>query len=87
MTEIKPKTKPTPKQIYQMKIQLVKLIHDVGMARISELSGYDRATIRTWQHRGRISATAAHRICLSPDVINLGYTRETLRPDVECWNV
>ena len=87
MQEIKPKTKPTSKQIYQMKIQLTKLIHDVGMARITELTGADRATIRTWQHRGRISATAAHKICLSPDVINKGYSREILRPDVECWLV
>lgn len=87
MENLRPKTKPSGKQVHQMKIQLTKLISEIGIERIKTLADVDRATIRTWQFRGRISAIAAHKICLSPDVINLGFTREVLRPDVECWTV
>lgn len=75
----------TPQQQKQAAIQLARLQSDIGIDRLMELAQCDRTTIRVWAHRGRISKQAAHKVCLSPDVAALGYTREVLRPDVENW--
>jgi len=87
MTELRPRTKPTARQMAQMNAQLKRLVSDIGSARLQELAQCRPATVRSWLHRGYISATAAHLVCLSPDVEALGYTRETLRPDVEVWTI
>lgn len=82
-----PVTKPTAKQIAQMKTQLVRLINEFGRVDISIMTSCDHATLRSWRLRGRISAKAAHTICEYEAVKNAGFTREILRPDVECWDV
>lgn len=87
MTELRPRTKPTPRQLSQMNAQLKRLLSDIGSTRVQELARCRPSTIRSWLHRGYISATAAHLVCLSPDVAALGYSRETLRPDVEVWTI
>ena len=84
---MKPQTKPTDKQLQQMNDELVRLISTFGAGQITNLLSVGPSTIRQWLHRGRISATKAHEVCKHNAVRELGFTRESLRPDVECWMI
>ena len=84
---MRPHTKPTPKQIVQMDKELKRLLNTVGADWIQALLGVQDSTIRGWVFRGRISAKAANELCKCENVQGLGFTRESLRPDVEYWYV
>ena len=82
---MKPETKPTNKQIVQMDKELKRLLNTVGAEWVKTVSGVRDATIRGWVFRGRISAKAANELCKCKNAQGMGFTRESLRPDVECW--
>lgn len=84
---MKPHTKPTPKQIVQMDRELKRLLNTVGANWIKTITSVQDATIRGWVFRGRISASAANELCKCENVQGFGFTRESLRPDVEYWYV
>lgn len=84
---MKPQTTPTEQQQQQMTDELNRLISTFGAQQVQELTGASAGTIRTWLHRGRISATAAHAVCKCKVVRQLGFSRETLRPDVKVWTM
>ncbi len=74
-------------EIKKCKNALAKLINEIGVERICTLARVSAVTVRVWVSRGRISKSAAHLVCLSPDVASIGFTREQLRPDVKVWMV
>ena len=82
---MRPHTKPTPKQIVQMDKELKRLLNAITKELIRDVASVSDATIRSWIHRGRISANAANKINGLKDIESSGITRESLRPDVECW--
>jgi len=84
-TSMKPNTKPTPEQLKQMQSEIDKLVELFTVAGLSHLAGEPAQNVRNWQKRGRISATAAHRVCQLKVVSSVGFTREKLRPDVPSW--
>lgn len=67
--------------------ELIRLVSTFGAPQLAELLGVTLSSIRSWLHRGRISATKAHEVCKHNAVRELGFTRESLRPDVECWMI
>lgn len=84
---MKPNTKPTTNQLAQMERELHRLISTFGAQQACNELSVSAGTIRTWLHRGRISAVSAHQICKINAVRDLGFTRELLRPDVKIWTM
>lgn len=82
----KPRTQPTQKQIDQMLERITELVDTLGYTLLEKLSGYDRKTLIVWKNRGRCSADGANNLCKVKQIKALGFTRESLRPDIEDWS-
>lgn len=52
---------------------------------LSERSGIPAMTLRSWKSRGKLSATVTAQLCKIPEVVDAGFTREQLRPDILVW--
>ena len=85
---MRPHTKPTPKQIIQMDKELKRLLSTYSKKWVQNAACVEDVTIRSWLQRGRISASAADKICgsVNSEILqSAGFTRESLRPDVVYW--
>lgn len=84
---MKPQTQPTDKELLAMFAELQRLLNTFGSQQVADLLDVSPVTIRAWMHRGRISAVKAHQLCKHPAISELGFTRESLRPDVKVWTI
>lgn len=85
--KMKPDTNPTPEQKKQMAEQAKSLVARFSAVGLAHITGYSAPAIRMWVTRGRVSASAANKICKYDPVKKAGFTRESLRPDVPYWYV
>lgn len=83
--DIKPRTKPTPEQLEQMKKEIKRLTDTFGFVPLGRALGVPVSTISAWSAKGKISAQAANDICKHEFIKKEGFTRESLRPDVKIW--
>lgn len=87
MQRMRPDTNPTPSEVKAMRKEIDRLINSFSIVGLAHLTGKTSQTINNWRARGRISATAAHEVCQIEEIKALGFTRESLRPDVKFWYI
>lgn len=86
MKPIKPKTQPGNDELAVMKERLRGLVKELGgLKSAAEKLGVPYWTLSSWQTRCRIGAQAAKDICSLDVVVQTGYTKEFLRPDITNW--
>jgi hypothetical protein len=85
IVSMSPRTEATPEQIVQMREQITKLVKEFTCPGLAALNKSSTAVVQNWLQRGRISAQAASDLCKLPDIMEAGFTRELLRPDVTYW--
>lgn len=81
----KPRTKPAARQLLEMKRTIDEMIATVGENRLADLADISPVTVRSWKHRGMVSAWMAIKLDKITALSKLGYSKEKLRPDIEHW--